>query len=275
MNRTLKIGILGGGSSGNSMIISTGCGTVAIDAGFSGRELRRRMGIVGFSPEELDAVLLTHEHTDHSLGCRVLCNSCSLPLYTSNGTARFLHKANKLPDRVVVFERDNSFELPSGLMVHPFAIPHDAVDPVGFALRTKDDFKIGIATDLGILENDVALCIADSDVLVLECNYNPDMLRDCDRPERTKRRIAGRQGHLENSDAVNALEKLVTPRTKLVLFGHVSRECNNYEYVRQLGRAKLDRMAREDILFDVILQDRPLGRFDYRDGRFTFAGVEA
>ena len=274
MNRTLKIGILGGGSSGNSMIISTGCGTVAVDAGFSGKELRRRMGIVGFSPDELDAVLLTHEHTDHSRGCRILCNSCRLPLYASNGTARFLQKDNKLPDQVVVFERDNSFELPNGLMIHPFAIPHDAVDPVGFTLRTKDDFKIGIATDLGILENDVALCIADCDVLVLECNYNPDMLRCCDRPERTKRRIAGRNGHLENSDAVSALERLVTERTKVVLFGHISRECNDYDSVRQLGRAKLDEMARKDILFDVILQDRPLGRFDYSGGKFTFSGVE-
>ena len=274
MNRNLKIGVLGGGSSGNSIIISTGNGTIAVDAGFSGKELRRRMGIVGFAPDELDAVLLTHEHTDHSQGCRILCNSCKLPLYASTGTVKFLQRANKLPEQVVQFERDNSFELPTGMMIHPFAIPHDAVDPVGFAIRTQDDFKIAIATDLGILENNVALCIADSDVLVLECNYCPEKLRCCDRPERTKRRIAGRNGHLENSDAVSALERLVTERTKVVLFGHISRECNDYDFVRQLGRSKLAQMGREDILFDVILQDRPLGRFDYSGGKFTFTGAE-
>ena len=274
MNRNLKIGVLGGGSSGNSIIISTGNGTIAVDAGFSGKELRRRMGIVGFAPDELDAVLLTHEHTDHSQGCRILCNSCKLPLYASTGTVKFLQRANKLPEQVVQFERDNSFELPTGMMIHPFAIPHDAVDPVGFAIRTQDDFKIAIATDLGILENNVALCIADSDVLVLECNYCPEKLRCCDRPERTKRRIAGRNGHLENDDAVNALEKLVTPRTKLVLFGHVSRECNDYGFVRTIGREKLDKMGRQDVYFDVILQDTPLGRFELESGNCTFCGAD-
>ena len=268
----VKIGVLGGGSSGNSMLISTPDCTVAIDAGFSGKELKRRMEMVGFSPESLDAVLLTHEHTDHVLGCRVLCNSYSLPLYASSGTVNFLNARNKLPQHVVAFERDNTFEL-NGLMVHPFAVRHDAVDPVGFALCTSNGVKIGIATDLGILDGNVERAISDCDVLVLECNYCPEKLRRSDRPERTKRRIAGRNGHLENQDAINALERVVGARTKLVLFGHVSRECNDYEFVRISGRAKLDEMQRQDIIFDVILQDHPLGRFDYCNGQFVFCGA--
>ena len=271
----VKLGILGGGSSGNSLIISTCGATFAVDAGFSGKELLRRMSAVGFSPEELSAVFLTHEHTDHSRGCRVLCNNLSIPLFASSGTANFMYNSptNKLPEQVVVFERDNTFEF-NNLLIHPFAVRHDAVDPVGFAIKTQDDFKIGIATDLGILDGNVERAVSDSDVLILECNYSPEMLRDSDRPERTKRRIAGRNGHLENSDAVKALEKLVTPRTKLVLFGHISRECNDYDFVRTIGREKLNEMGREDILFDVILQDTPLGRFELDRNNCTFCGVD-
>lgn len=269
----VKIGILGGGSSGNSLVIATKECTFAVDAGFSGKELCRRMNAVGISPEELEAVFLTHEHTDHSRGCRVLCNSLSLPLFASSGTAKFLYNGKKLPDKVVVFERDNTFEF-NNLLVHPFAVRHDAVDPVGFTIQTQDNFKIGIATDLGILDGNVERAVCNCDVLVLECNYCPEKLRNSDRPERTKRRIAGRNGHLENSDAVNALEKLVTSRTKLVLFGHVSRECNDYSFVRTIGREKLDSMGRQDIFFDVILQDTPLGRFEFDSDNCTFCGAD-
>lgn len=269
----VKIGVLGGGSSGNSLVISADGMTVAVDAGFSGREIKKRMAAVGFSPEELNAILLTHEHSDHYQGCCVMCNSFRLPLYASSGTVNYLRNNKRLPEKVVVFERDNTFELDK-LQVHPFAVRHDAVDPVGFSIQTCSGFKIGIATDLGMLDSNVERCMHDSDVLVLECNYCPEKLRCCDRPERTKRRIAGRNGHLENGDAVQALEKLVTPRTKLVLFGHVSRECNDYDFVRSIGRAKLDEMARQDIVFDVIKQETPLGRFDFSQGGCTFCGVD-
>ncbi|MBQ7395050.1 MAG: MBL fold metallo-hydrolase [Lentisphaeria bacterium] len=269
----VKIGILGGGSAGNSMVISTRNCTFAIDAGFSGRELRKRMAAVGIAPDELEAVLLTHEHTDHSKGCRVFCNSFALPLYASSGTATYLRNHDNLPERVVVFERDNTFEL-NELMIHPFAVRHDAVDPVGFSILTPDGVKIGVATDLGILDGNVERSVYDSDVLVLECNYCPEKLRNSNRPELTKRRIAGRNGHLENADAVNALEKLVTPRTKLVLFGHVSRECNDYDFVRSIGREKLDMMGRQDVVFDVILQDTPLGRFELAGESCTFCGAD-
>ena len=269
----VKIGVLGGGSSGNSMVISSGGVTIAVDAGFSGKELKKRMAAVGFSPEELKAVLLTHEHGDHYLGCRVMCNNYSLPLYASSGTVNYLRNNNKLPDKVVVFERDNTFEL-DDMLIHPFAVRHDAVDPVGFAIQTNDGTKIGIATDLGMLDSNVEHSLHDSDVLVLECNYCPEKLRCCDRPERTKRRIAGRNGHLENGDAVEALDKLVTGRTRLVLFSHVSRECNDYDFVRTIGRAKLDEMKRNDVMFDVIVQDRPLGRFELASGECTFCGAE-
>ena len=268
----IKLGILGGGSSGNSMIISCDDFTFAVDAGFSARELRRRMCAVGFAPESLKAVLLTHDHTDHTQGCRVLCNSLSLPVYASTGTVQYLRRTKKLPERAIAFERDNSFEL-ANLLIHPFGIHHDAVDPVGFAIQTACGTKIGIATDLGVLDGNVERSISDCDVLILECNYCPEKLRNCNRPEHTKRRIAGRSGHLENSDAVNALEKLVTDRTRLVLFTHVSRECNDYDFVRSIGREKLDKMGREDIYFDVILQDTPLGRFELENGNCTFCGA--
>ena len=255
----LTIAALGSGSGGNAFVAAADREAVIIDLGFSRRELRSRMSRLGLAPEMLAGALLTHDHDDHVRGCRVFCDELALPLYASSGTAHYLRRRGKLPQRVVEFEAGAHFCV-GAFSVTAFPVPHDAEDPVGFVVE-GGGCRVGFATDLGIVNAVVRRHLADCDALVLESNYDPDMLRRSDRSLMLKRRIAGRDGHLENSCAAAALAELVTPRTKLLLLAHVSRECNDPELVRECTAAELARLHRSDLPFEVLSQDVPRGPF--------------
>ena len=265
---SMTLGVLGSGSSGNSFVVRAGSTTIAIDAGFSGREQDRRLRAIAIEPESLEAVLLTHEHTDHSSGCRVWCDKWDIPLYASCGTSSFLQSRKQHPKQLISFENDRTFEI-GDILISPFSVPHDACDPVGFTLHYRD-CKIGIATDLGELSESAAGNLYDCDGLIIECNYENSMLRDSLRHERLKRRIAGRHGHLELTESAKALEQLVTPRTRLVLYSHISSECNSPVLAEDSGRQQLKAMGREDITFAVIPQHQVLGKFIFGEEKVDF-----
>ena len=267
----LTLGVLGSGSGGNSFIISDGKTAIAVDAGFSCREQELRMRQLNLKSEKLRAVLLTHEHTDHYQGCRVWCDRLNIPLYASCGTGNYLAEHTKLPRKLVCFEHDRPFEI-GDFLICPFPVPHDACDPVGFSVHCGD-FKLGIATDLGEISPVVAENLRDCDGLIIECNYEKTMLRDSDRNERLKRRIAGRHGHLEINDTKNALPQLITDRTRLLLYSHLSRECNSPDLAESSGREVLRQLGRTDIVFSLIPQHRALGKFIFSAGEVAF--VEA
>ena len=145
--------------------------------------------------------------------------------------------------------------------MEPFAVQHDAVAPVGFVVR-REGVKIGIATDLGNVNMLAMQRLEDCDALVLESNYDFQMLRDSDRQLYLKRRILGRHGHLDNVAACEALGTLLTARTRLLLLAHLSSECNSVELVRRLFEARLAELGRTDIEFGIIEQDHPLGTFE-------------
>ncbi len=249
----ISFGALGSGSRGNAFILRCGQDAVLIDAGFSRRELCARLVKLGIDPGMIRAVLVTHEHEDHVKGMRVLCEQFDIPAYGTGRTMEHLRKHDKLPSRVRLFEPGSCFEIAS-FEISPFAIPHDAVDPVGFVIRCGGR-KIGIATDLGKINPLTSMRLADSDALVLESNYDHDMLMNSSRTMQLKRRIRGQFGHLNNMDAVSALPSLLGARTRALLFAHVSSECNTYETVFHLGRSALDGMGRQDVFFDVVKQD--------------------
>lgn len=267
----LTLGVLGSGSGGNSFVISNGKTAIAVDAGFSGREQEQRMRQLDLTSGKLQAVLLTHEHTDHYQGCRVWCDRLGIPLYASCGTGNYLAGHAKLPRKMVCFEHDRPFEI-GDFLICPFPVPHDACDPVGFSVHC-DGVKLGIATDLGEISPVVAENLRDCDGLVIECNYEMSRLRDSDRHERLKRRIASRTGHLEINDTKNALPQLITDRTHLLLYSHLSCECNSPELAENSGREALRQLGRTDIVFSVIPQHRALGKFIFSDGEVAF--VEA
>ncbi len=261
----VNLGVLGSGSRGNALVISTENGAIIVDVGFSRKETRCRMEQLALAPERLDAALLTHEHDDHSKGCRVFCDELQIPLCTAPETANYLRRKGKLPERIIEFEPGNDFSV-GGFDISPFSVQHDAVNPVGFIVRYKN-YKIGIATDLGDVNMLAFQRLADCDALILECNYDEKMLRDSDRQLYLKRRILGRHGHLDNRAALAALDGLLTVRTRLLLLAHLSSECNSRELVESLFAARLRELGREDVELGIIRQDVPLGVFTLHPDR--------
>lgn len=253
----VTIAPLGSGSKGNALIVSAGGESLAIDAGFSRREMLARIVAHGVAAETLRAVLITHEHTDHTSGCRLLCDELQIPACMTPGTSRILEKRRALPQRVRQFSPGMRFNIGS-FVVNAFAVPHDATEPVGFVVE-YGNLKIGVATDLGEVNADVLSHLRGCDALVLESNYDPDMLAHSDRKLSLKRRIAGPAGHLENSAAAAALEKLTTERTKLVLLAHISSECNLPDLVAQQAGQKL---AAKHLRWEIISQEGDTPSFE-------------
>ena len=269
----LKIYSFGSGSAGNSLAVAADNESVIVDLGFSRRELLNRFAALSFPAETLVGALLTHEHTDHSKGGRVVCDSLNIPLCATARTAEYLRRRELLPHDVRLFEPGEAFVL-GGFVIEPFPVQHDAEDPVGFVIR-RDGYKIGVATDLGEVNTLARMRLADCDALILESNYDRELLRNSERELRLKRRIAGRHGHLGNLEACEALGSLVTDRTRLVLLAHVSRECNTLEIARSGGAEKLHELGRDRVVFDVIPQEEPLGVFTFSGGGRCFGTADA
>ena len=188
-----KLTILGSGSSGNCSYVETGEARVLVDAGFSARTIRQRLAALGRAPENLTAILVTHEHSDHISGLAGLANKLGIPVYCNRATKDECERILETKLDCRVFTTGASFEI-GDINVETFSIPHDAQDPVGFLLRTAAG-NIGFATDLGHVTRLVAERIRHANVLVLESNHDVRMLQDCPRrPWSLKQRILGRHG---------------------------------------------------------------------------------
>jgi len=170
----LAVCMLASGSKGNSVFVTDGTTSILLDAGLSGVEIERRLKQRGISPDSLDAIVVSHEHTDHIQGVGVLSRRHRLPVYISRKTARAAAGTMGRAFEVRHFECGMHFVVAS-LVLHPFSISHDAADPAGFTIR-HDGTKIGVATDLGFGTAMVKRHLADCDLLVLEANHDPEML---------------------------------------------------------------------------------------------------
>ena len=252
----LGVTVLGSGSKGNAIVIHSETDAIVIDNGFSRKEFLRRLIQQDIAPGLIRAILVTHEHGDHVKGVRVLADSLEVPTYCTNNTYRYLKAKNYVGKTSVLFEPGTNFEI-NGFSVEPFSVPHDAVQPVAFVIK-YGDLKIGIATDLGQVNKLAQQRLFDCDFLCLESNYDISKLRNADRPLSLKRRIMGKHGHLDNVDALEALEFIVTPRTKHLVMAHVSTDCNSYELVENLTSEQLAKIDRTDIVTRVARQDESL-----------------
>lgn len=220
----MRITALASGSSGNSYLIETEEGAVLVDAGLSGKQMRERLERVGVDPKAIRAIIVSHEHSDHVKGVGVLSRRYKLPVYMNWGTwsaaARSIGKVHRLEH----FETGSRF-IVAGLRIHPFSVPHDCADPVGFRI-TNGAVSIGIATDLGAVTGLVENALGGLRVVVLESNHDPAMLRDGPYPWELKQRVRGRLGHLSNSDSARLLQRIVSDELKAVILAHLS-ETNN------------------------------------------------
>jgi phosphoribosyl 1,2-cyclic phosphodiesterase len=225
-NGSLRVVVLGSGSGGNSVVVESGERRILVDAGFSCREIERRMQRVGVEASSISALLLTHEHTDHVQGAARFAKKHGVPVYASRGT----FAGSDLPEEVLArsetIESGRPVEV-AGFFVEPFQIPHDAREPLGFVIEDAGGRRVGLCADLGCRSRLAWGRLVELDLLLLETNHDLDMLRNGPYPWRLKQRVAGRHGHLSNGDAAEGLPELLSERLQWVAAYHLSRVNNS------------------------------------------------
>ncbi len=221
----MEVAMLGSGSAGNATLLRGGGVTLLVDAGLSCRQMEARLATLGVSPAEVDGILLTHEHTDHTSGLRVFCKKWPTRVFCNSQTASAL-PADIPRGCFHLFETGSRFAL-GGLMVRAFPVPHDAMDPVGFRIE-EDGVAFGFLTDLGHANRLVLEAMRGIQGLLIEMNYDEELLQqDTKRPWSVKQRIASRHGHLSNAEAARALASLDAPELETLILCHLSRDCNS------------------------------------------------
>ena len=233
----MQFSILGSSSSGNSGLLVTEDCKVLIDIGFSCRRTCQMLNERGIEPEEIDAIFITHEHSDHTAGLATFCKRFNPAVYSNTLTAKaLLPKLNSRPDWTL-FNTGSTFDF-RNLKIESFSLPHDAQDPVGFTFSAgRGDLfspyrSLAWLTDLGFAPRHIAQRIQDVDMLVIEANYDKELLEsDHRRPWSVKQRISGRHGHLSNTAARDLLLSIDKPRWSQVFLAHLSRDCNSLQAV--------------------------------------------
>jgi phosphoribosyl 1,2-cyclic phosphodiesterase len=237
--------LLGSGSAGNSALIGTDHCKILIDGGLSARQIVLRLEQCGVMPEQLDGILLTHEHGDHVCGLEVLCRKFDVPIYANSQTADAVRCDCSL-DRHRnwrIFRTGAEFKI-CDITVQTFPVPHDAVDPVGFAFYAGST-GLGFITDLGYATKMIVERLRQVHTLVIETNHDEKLLQnDTHRPWPVKQRIQSRHGHLSNTAAASVIEELVRGEIDRVVLGHLSRDCNTPELAVRTVRAALSKSGK-------------------------------
>jgi len=222
----MRIVVLGSGSRGNAVVVESGSRRLLLDAGFSCRRLEHRMKALGLDPASFDAVLLTHEHSDHVRGVERFSRRHSLPVYATEGTLAETPLGEEAARRAVVLRSGDRCEIGDGFEIEPFAIPHDAREPVGLVVEDSAGHRLGLVADLGSRSRLAWGRLRELDFLLLETNHDLEMLRSGPYPWVLKQRVASRHGHLSNHDAAEGLPELISDRLRWVVLYHLSQTNN-------------------------------------------------
>ena len=214
------------GSSGNSLLVKTENTNILIDAGVSSKKIETALNSIDIDPSSLDGILITHEHTDHVQGLGTFAKKYDLPVFVNQKTLDAMPKQKeKISEKNInLIKIEEKFEI-KDLKIKPFAIPHDAVNPCGFNIF-KENRKISIATDIGHMSNGIIKNLEDSLFILLEANYDPEVLMCSKYPYQLKTRIAGPTGHLSNEMAGKTISYLLKSGLKQAMLGHLSKESN-------------------------------------------------
>jgi phosphoribosyl 1,2-cyclic phosphodiesterase len=254
----LRFASLASGSSGNCLVAEAAGTVVLVDCGLALTETERRLARLGLEPSRVSAILVTHEHGDHAGGTFEFAAAHRVTVYLTHGTLAALKAEGKVLDGVplcIVNGRQSFFV--DGIQLMPFTVPHDAREPVQYVLSDGAS-RLGVLTDAGVSTPHVEKMLSGLDALVLECNYDRDMLWNGGYPRWLKERISGPFGHLDNRESERLLAALDRSRLKHVIGAHLSQQNNRPE----LARAALARaMGCEEGWISLATQD---GGFDWR-----------
>ena len=251
----MEVCVLASGSAGNCVAVRGGETTLLIDFGLIRKHALERMAEAGINPEDLKAILFTHDHVDHCKGLGVFIKKFPIPLYANDGTAEAIGR--KFPQVTMswtTFENGQSFQI-GDFEVQTFQVPHDAADPVGFLLH-QGGKTFFLATDLGFVTTLVKTKLKDCDAAVVESNHDLEMLEQSDRPYSLKSRIWGRAGHLSNADSADFVSRCASGRLHHVMLAHLSHECNTSVLAERTMKEALARVGRNDVKITVLEQER-------------------
>ena len=204
----------------------------------------KRLAAIGEDLACVDAVLITHEHSDHTSGLTALAkckpSARDIPVFVTHGTQEFIDWGECVP-AIEAFQSGCSFSV-GDFEIASFTIPHDAVDPVGYTI-TAEGIKLGIATDLGYIPDSLRVHLRGTDILLLEANHDIEMLRVGPYPWSVKQRVMSRRGHLSNEVAGEFIERDLDGTVSTLILGHISEHNNHPELVRNMGAKALDGRA--------------------------------
>ena len=223
---------LASGSEGNSLLVSADGTHLLVDAGISARRIKQSLALLGLTPDDLSAILISHEHTDHTAGLATLLKHHPIPLYATGGTAFYLRpRLPQLDSCLRLVFPGSSFPVGSA-QVTVFATSHDAGESVDYRVDCGDA-AVGILTDTGFVPEPAAAALTGVDLLVLESNHDVEWLLSGPYPYYLKQRILGACGHLSNNDAAFLAQRLAASGTRQFVLAHLSRENNTPERARQ------------------------------------------
>ncbi len=241
---------LASGSKGNALYLGSKETKLLIDVGISYRALEKRLDEIGVSIKQIDAVLISHEHVDHTRGLQRLCSLSNLPVLANSETAKMVIGSLKTRPPFKIFSTGEPFEF-GDIEICPFSVQHDTVDPVAFTFRLMG-LKVGVCTDLGFVTTLVKSHLRECDYLYVEANHEPSLVYACRRPSIYKKRVLGRQGHLSNDTCAELVESIKHPHLKHVYLAHLSEECNRPEVALE----KVHKVLGKGVKISIAHQDR-------------------
>lgn len=245
---------LGSGSKGNCIYVASKTTKILIDAGLTAKATIERLEAINVDINDIDAIVVSHEHSDHIHGIKALVKKYSIPVLANTETAKGIVEALGFCPKFKIFSTGEPFTF-GDIYIHSFTVPHDTLDPVMFTFKI-DGIKLGICTDLGFATTLVQHQLKDCDFLLLEANHEPDMLEASRRPPFLKQRIKGRSGHLSNADCAKLLCNVAHPQLKHVHLAHLSGECNSHEKAMSVVSSILEEEG-ISLKLDIAPQDRP------------------
>ena len=222
----LEFAAIASGSSGNCIYVASNHTRLLIDAGLSGKRIEAGLGELSLTGYVIDALLITHEHSDHIYGAGVIARRYDLPVYATGGTwDAMTDKMGKLKPSAKNVVYSGEPLIINDLCITPFGIPHDAAEPVGYTI-TDGKEKITVATDIGHITDDVKEKVKDSSILLIESNHDVEMLKEGPYPYPLKQRVLGDLGHLSNENCGKMLTEVLSDKLKYIFLGHLSEQNN-------------------------------------------------
>jgi len=257
----MRVSVLGSGSGGNATLVESGGTRLLVDAGFSARDLERRLAHLGVEPASIHGIVVTHDHGDHTRGMGVFSRRHGTPLYITDPTRRACGAVLRGGERTVPYTPGRPFPI-GPLRIEPFLTAHDAADPVGVAVvEESSGLRLGVATDLGRPTAQMIHALSGSHFLILEANHDEGMLHGAPYPWSVKSRIAGSHGHLSNGAAARLAVDLLHPGLAGVVLAHLSTQANRPDLARSVVGQALFTAGYRGFL-DVAKQEEPTAFFD-------------